>query len=567
MCLDRQWCLRPTRVWPTYLLHLQTLTVFRRGKDNDYGSQVEPPYAAISYTWNRFATGSYEKPWVKGISWRIPVIQDEHFTRETLREVLSSTMTGKHVQFCWIDIFCMDQSRDILDPEEVHRQSSIFANAANTFVWLSRTSVSDLVLIPQADVESTLGEHTITRSTAAHLVTIFDDPWFSSLWATQEAKPGSKIISREGSLVCHTSNSRDGGTSTTFMSLELRDISAYARLYVRQQATWTIMSKEQTLVEYVGSPLVHKVRNTGMLDPWLFNLNLLYQIASHKDAEPEERMQYIKREVFGIVPVSNTTNGQTDDVVHITKNSFQHELLQSMTLQSQLFIRTTRQETKPSWAISVEDLMPNAPFLMPFLRNNASILRTRFDGTSKPRISGEAIELQAFTQCLAPVDNQDTSVLQLVSVWLDKPGACCIVLLPSEDSTDYGNFMPYIEYSTTDRALSTFRALTNISGQHENTNEIILLPMSESRSEQVAESAYYVGLILEKCDQLVNQEGAHEVLCSHAYRRRGLCFWTVSRPDGQEKNGTNDAEASATPWLGLSPPAHSLRRLNDARLI
>lgn len=206
------------RHWPRRLLHIQTMTSYQRTGHATYNGVAEPEYSILAYTWGRFEDfDPYHEETlpIKGIPWRIPTIKSSHFTVEAFQTVLRR-MGDRH-EWAWIDIACINQDDDTSKMDQVGRQASIFRQAANSFVWLSRVpnrACSEaLGAVDKAEDEwvvfetGTFDEQLATlRRLQESVVLVLDDPWFSSLWTLQEMvmRNDALILSSEGELVMNS---------------------------------------------------------------------------------------------------------------------------------------------------------------------------------------------------------------------------------------------------------------------------------------------------------------------------------------------------------------------------
>lgn len=205
--------------WPRRLLHIRTMTSFERRGRGTYGQDEYPKYNVLSYTWGRWSqteTTDHTLP-VQGTTWRIPAVDKEHFTVEEFQHVVQE-LGRDGIEWAWIDIACIDQEDDAVKMDEVGRQASIFNRASTAFVWLSRIPTGELTdsLHAMSDAASIYGSSPSTTraerfllnlDTIHHSVaTLFQDPWFSSLWTLQELimRTDAVVLSKEGEMVRKT---------------------------------------------------------------------------------------------------------------------------------------------------------------------------------------------------------------------------------------------------------------------------------------------------------------------------------------------------------------------------
>ncbi len=122
--------------WPRRLLHVVTLTSVVRNDGNVFAGVKEPRYDILSYTWGRFTCSKGRAIDVRGIEWKIPAIDESHFTVEEFEAVIRQV--GRDVEFIWVDIACIHQEDEALKAEDVGNQAGIFKNAHKAFIWLNR---------------------------------------------------------------------------------------------------------------------------------------------------------------------------------------------------------------------------------------------------------------------------------------------------------------------------------------------------------------------------------------------------------------------------------------------
>jgi hypothetical protein len=161
-----------------------------------YGSYMEPAYNILTYTWGRWQLRESPSLAIKGVSWKVPAVDEAHFTVDGLSRVIQRVSRG--VSFVWIDVACIDHENRAAMMEEVGKQAGIFQRADQVFVWLSHHSTSalqdcvDSLHNAAQTVDDFAGsrfenkdeiEYRIPwlQSTSDLLEILFGDPWFSSL--------------------------------------------------------------------------------------------------------------------------------------------------------------------------------------------------------------------------------------------------------------------------------------------------------------------------------------------------------------------------------------------------
>lgn len=192
-----------------------------------YGTHIKPTYNALSYTWGRWKLNLQQQPLVEaieinGVEWPIPRIDPKHFSRADFHRVIkaatgqaldqkrdSGVLEQNHVlEHIWLDVACIDQREDSLEmAAEIGRQSKIFKGAAEVFVWLSGQSAETINewIYEYAIKAELLIEKDITaiQGLIGVLQLFRSEPWFSSLWALQEAflRQDAFIVTKDASTV------------------------------------------------------------------------------------------------------------------------------------------------------------------------------------------------------------------------------------------------------------------------------------------------------------------------------------------------------------------------------
>ncbi|EFX00045.1 hypothetical protein CMQ_7047 [Grosmannia clavigera kw1407] len=192
--------------WPLRLLHIPTRTSVRRHSAHDYRDPTgkvhqRPQYSILSYTWGRFKVDGGETLAVEGVDWQIPAINPEHFTAAAFQRVIDERLGSDAIEWAWIDVACIDQRPGNPDMAiEIGNQASIFNKAAHAFVWLTsivggrETAIKDIVsfgvelrnFIDHGKTDNGLSLLDVVARLRTAFDTVFEDPWFSSLWTLQE---------------------------------------------------------------------------------------------------------------------------------------------------------------------------------------------------------------------------------------------------------------------------------------------------------------------------------------------------------------------------------------------
>ncbi|KAK8054645.1 heterokaryon incompatibility protein-domain-containing protein [Apiospora phragmitis] len=115
-------------------------------KLNIYGTEKEPRYNILTYTWGRFQSSQPGNSIVvHGIDWYTPPILPSHFTVGELQNVLMKFGLVHGSGWVWVDVACIDQ-RDGSEMKkiEIGRQAAIFANVDRVFSWWTTMYVDQL---------------------------------------------------------------------------------------------------------------------------------------------------------------------------------------------------------------------------------------------------------------------------------------------------------------------------------------------------------------------------------------------------------------------------------------
>jgi len=137
------------------------MTSIERDDSNIYMDTKEPKYNILTYSWGRWQAeqgSSIPSLPVRGTTWEIPTVKEEHFSVEAFQRVIDQ-MGEDGVEWGWIDIACIDQENIEIRMREIGRQASIFRNAHNVFVWLSHSKPDVLKVVLKDIYEYSPGLH------------------------------------------------------------------------------------------------------------------------------------------------------------------------------------------------------------------------------------------------------------------------------------------------------------------------------------------------------------------------------------------------------------------------
>lgn len=383
------------------------MTSLQRTGDSAYGTVKSPRYAILTYTWGRFRASS-DKPAleVKGLSWKVPPIKDEHFTVDDFRRVIAHM--GQSVEFAWIDVCCIDQENSATKMYEVGRQAGIFKQATYAFAWLNFHTHEKLqglfdVIFDLDNIISGWGleelsddqKHTATRKLQCILSTLhslMQDPWFTSLWTLQEA-----VLRRDAMIL-----STNGQPLTLPFHREHK-----IRLEMFCNLCWNIMANVDDYKDDwppEALPLTLRlqqiIRTSGLFFTMTNNPNVQYGMAHYRvTRHPLDRV-YAIMQIYGFRLGESLHPG-----VPVTLDDLELQLAHQLTFQSpmlsQWFVHTAQPTDRRSWMISQHSHVPFELILYPTYSDN---MTTRTFGTINPTPRGTAI-FSGFARSLHELDD------------------------------------------------------------------------------------------------------------------------------------------------------------------
>ncbi|CAD6567922.1 MAG: hypothetical protein ASARMPRED_001189 [Alectoria sarmentosa] len=394
--------------WPLRLLHVPTMTSLERQEGNIYGDFVEPDYSILSYTWGRWAVAHGNPALeVRGVTWRIPAIDEKHFSATQLQRAIWNISLGEQSEneehrsniFVWIDIACIDQENERIKAVEIGRQAAIFGNAKRAYIWLSHLDESELSLCDEVlyDSSETLflasGDEelnavdidTWTESFVRLLEVLLQDPWYTSLWTLQEMflRADAAILSKSAEIVKRKAGN---GNSLSLGNLVTNCTSVYneltRRVFSRQQiARSSTYTKILSLIERLG--LYH--------GPWE-NPILLYGAARHRTTrDPKDR-------VYGIMQVYGFRLGssaQPDRGFTLADLELQLAMAHNVrsAVSAQLFVHTRIIEVGNCWRMDSHSKLPQT-LLMLTDTDRRSLGEISFENSRGPRLRAKACHLR-----------------------------------------------------------------------------------------------------------------------------------------------------------------------------
>lgn len=388
--------------WPRRLLHIPSMTSHKWQPGNRYGGYKEPQYNAISYTWGRWEIAEIRRDSkiraidIKGVPWRIPRIDPEHFTVAEFEHIIRVTRQASLVplkrdllkrayrqtgfpkcSFIWLDIACIDQRRTAEGETtregkaEIGRQARIFKAAKHVCVWLNHTShekLSDInfSLEKLGLADAYTGGHVDwsaefldkwCEATSTTLRDLVKDPWFSSLWTLQEAYlcPRAIMLAKNGRPIWQP----DLGPKSYLLLEQLvtrvyliSTVIEYEQPYPKSH-DWPDLRHLTSLIEESGIAAFAKTRNP---------MGILTMARYRKTTRKNDRIYGIMQ-IFGdAFKVGDATVGEENSSRNYTFSELQDEfgslLVQRYSTMSQLHTHTEPAAAGKGWCISTASTIP-----------------------------------------------------------------------------------------------------------------------------------------------------------------------------------------------------------------
>lgn len=489
------------------------MTSLERQEGNIYGNSMEPDYNILSYTWGRWQIADGNPALVvRGVPWRIPAIDEHHFSALQLQRVIWNISLGEHsedeerrsVVFVWIDIACIDQENERIKAYEIGRQAAIFANANWVYIWLSHLDEAELRLCDEVlydssetilgaegnEVSDTVEENTWIESLVQILEILLRDPWYTSLWTLQEMflRVDAAILSKSSNIFKRKAGN---GNPLALANLVINCTSIYNELTRRaldgqRLARGLSYTKIFSLIERLG--LYH--------GPWE-NPILLYGAARHRTTrDPNDR-------VYGIMQVYGFRLGtcaQPDHKFALADLELQLAKAHNArsALSAQLFVHTRIIKVGDCWRMDSQSMLPQA-LLMLTDTDRQSLCNITFEDSREPRLRAKACHLK-----------------DIVNVWKH---AC----LPYECNAIQSIFLDVTEFSEEKVPHELQEISQDDARQHEISNLLVQILNDEAR---VFLLGVLVGAIDEDVDLLVGLiANPHEMGTTLCWQRIGICFW------------------------------------------
>ncbi|KAL2833485.1 heterokaryon incompatibility protein-domain-containing protein [Aspergillus pseudoustus] len=401
---------------PQRLLHVPTMC--SETWDSVLAKSDRPPtYNALSYTWGRFTSKDLPLK-VGGISWQVPGIHPSHFTAAEFHHLL--TVIAPESGYVWVDIACIDQEYLPMKMEEIGKQADIFRGAERTFIWLTthtRDSLAqnyrtlmefgELLMSLQIDLSNlSYNKKTLQNILDTGLSNaldaaqkIFRDPWFTSLWALQEAylRPDATILTKDGHSI--------DTSSKTPVDLEL--LSAYVQeIYIGLPPASSMSPTAQALLN-----CFHR---SGLMGIDTFDVPVhIYPAAHARQCENDVDRVYAIMQVYRL----RLGSARYPHRVY-TPEELEDELVQSLNrlspLAAQLFLHQSPPMANRAWMITRVCVLPPTYFMVGSIENLCTIDATQQQPT--PIYKGRECTLEDMVRCwAASIDQRNNEYLHHIN--------------------------------------------------------------------------------------------------------------------------------------------------------
>jgi hypothetical protein len=372
-----------TTIWPRRLLHIPSMTSLERHEGNTYGDQKEPRYSILTYTWGRWQTDQGSAIDIKGTTWKIPAVEEKHFTVNSFHSVIEKM--GEDVEHAWVDVACIDQEDNPVKMDEVGRQVGIFKQAHRVFVWLNRLEPGELQhcldeiftngpeLGHEKDVSGVLGRlHSLTEAMGR----LFNDPWFSSLWTLQESilRRDAMILSREAKPVplCYMEGY---AFLATLISACQNTHTELSRIQVKYKSNFWDPS-----IKHVAEKLQKMIEGVGCHFLYTSNPNVQYGAARFRKTSYELDRIYGIMQIYGL-QLGESKRPHEKPTLEQLEDEFGEALMIHSPVLAQMFTHLNTPQREKTWRITQYSRVPEAVmvYLPPYNVNSSP------HGMSPPR--------------------------------------------------------------------------------------------------------------------------------------------------------------------------------------
>ena len=336
-----------------------------------YGNLHQPNYNAVSYTWGRFASTHGSALKVNGVTWSIPRIKHNHFSAESFRQILERAAGTNGL--VWVDIACIDQENTDIKMDEIGKQADIFSRASQVYIWLTSQDVAEASASLQAlqDFAEKVAQIEIGQfsfefndvnflqqiipecsNLHRHLLSLFSDPWFSSLWTLQEAClcEEAHFLSKDAQVLVieglHTRKEKVVTLDSPTDACQQIKTALFAYADTNQAIKDLI-----ALMDRSGLSYFHQGFNSER------NSMLLYPAAHHRTcSEPLDRIYGIMQ-VYGFKLGASSKPGGLFTLAEL-EDQFGEALNRIAPMTAQTHIHTIPQPLGSAWRPSRSSMMP-----------------------------------------------------------------------------------------------------------------------------------------------------------------------------------------------------------------
>ena len=404
------------RARPRRLLHVPSMTSFERTNRGFYGDLHEPSYNAVSYTWGRFATKDGPALKLDGINWSVPRIKPSHFSAESFHQVLKRAAGTNG--FVWVDIACIDQENIDIKMDEIGKQADIFSQASQVYVWLSSRGIAEAsaslqtlqdfvrneVFLESNDVNFLQPIMPASSNLLRSLLSLFSDPWFSSLWTLQEAclSDNAQFLSKDAQVIVieRLDDRKEKVISLNDATVYCQEIKMALFAYTE---TNPIIKDLISLIDRSGLSSFHQGFNSDN------NAMLLYSAAHYRTcSEPLDRVYGIMQ-VYGLKLGSSSKPGGLFTLTEL-EDQFGEALNRIAPMEAQTHIHTIPPPLGSAWRPSSSSMLPEIYYMSRSYDALCSV--TGIDG--KVIFKGKSCSLEALRSFWAQGNALQESLYQVI---------------------------------------------------------------------------------------------------------------------------------------------------------
>ena len=361
------------RTRPRRLLHVPSMTSLERTSEGFYGDLHEPTDNAVSYTWGRFATKYGSALKLNGVTWSVPSIKPTHFSAESFHQILKRAAGTNGL--VWVDIACIDQENIDIKMDEIGKQADIFSQASQVYVWLSSQGVTEASASVQAlrdfAVEVTQNESPFESNDvnflqrimpacfnlSRHLLSLFSDPWFSSLWTLQEACLSDKahFLSKDAqvSVIEGIDSRKEKAVALDDATTACQEIKMILFAYAEtNQAIKDLIS----LIDRSGLSYFHQGFDSDR------NSMLLYSAAHHRTCSELLDRIYGIMQVYGFRLCASSKPGGLVTLAEL-EDQFGEALNRITPMTAQTHVHTIPPPLGSAWRPSSSSMMPEIYYM------------------------------------------------------------------------------------------------------------------------------------------------------------------------------------------------------------